>query len=275
MVIPYHPPESPAHLADYLPPRSWILLIEPGELESEGRQYLERFDRPQGFHGVADVFRRFVQFPSITASAIATGSLETTCRLPIESVERFSGHIDKVRDEFDDAGRGQQVFLICQTEAEVRRLSEVFGGTQLANDGRLHFSLGTLQSGFRLVPESHRSARQRVASFFRRADVQRPAAVHRRLGRAIDSFLDLHDGDLVVHLSHGIARYRGMKLHGEERAGRGASGTGVSRQDEALRAGFEESAWCRNTWAASRAGPCSPGSGDACGRRRSVASKRP
>src|SRR5207237_6616205 len=28
--------------------------------------------------------------------------------------------------------------------------------------------------------------------------------------RAIDSFLDLQEDDLVVHLSHGIARYRGM-----------------------------------------------------------------
>src|SRR5262245_35889082 len=30
--------------------------------------------------------------------------------------------------------------------------------------------------------------------------------------RAIDSFLDLSEGDLVVHVSHGIARYRGMQL---------------------------------------------------------------
>ncbi len=30
--------------------------------------------------------------------------------------------------------------------------------------------------------------------------------------RAIDSFLDLHEGDLVVHVSHGIARYRGMQV---------------------------------------------------------------
>ena len=67
------------------------MLIEPGELASEGRQYLERIERPQGFHGVADVIRQAVRFPSVTASAIATGSLETTCRLPIESVERFSG----------------------------------------------------------------------------------------------------------------------------------------------------------------------------------------
>src|SRR5262249_26009822 len=30
--------------------------------------------------------------------------------------------------------------------------------------------------------------------------------------RAIDSFLDLQEGDLVVHVSHGIARYRGMEV---------------------------------------------------------------
>ena len=34
----------------------------------------------------------------------------------------------------------------------------------------------------------------------------------RRLGKPIDSFLDLRAGDLVVHLSHGIGRYRGIEL---------------------------------------------------------------
>ena len=199
-----------AHLADYLPPQSWFLLIEPGELESEGRQYLERLARPQDMHTVADVIRQATAYPSVTAAAIATGSLETTCRLPIESVERFSGHIDKVRDELDDAGRGQEVFLICQTEAEIRRLGEVFGSTHVAREGRLHFSIGTLQSGFRLVPD--RTVVLSSGELFRRADVQRPAVGRRHLGRAIDSFLELHEGDLVVHLSHGIARYRGMKL---------------------------------------------------------------
>jgi len=206
------PPTTPesAHLADYLPPRSWFLLIEPGELEAEGRQYLERVKRPQGLHNVAGVIRRAVEFPSVTASAIATGSLETTCRLPIESVERFSGRIDRVREELDDAGRGQEVFLICQTEAEVRRLGEVFASTQIACEGRLHFLIGALQNGFRLVRDH--IVLLSSGELFRRADVQRPTAVHRRLGKAIDSFLDLHEGDLVVHLSHGIARYRGMKL---------------------------------------------------------------
>jgi len=42
----------------------------------------------------------------------------------------------------------------------------------------------------------------------------------RRLeSRAIDSFLDLAEGDLVVHLSHGIARYRGMEVLEKNAAG--------------------------------------------------------
>ena len=45
---------------------------------------------------------------------------------------------------------------------------------------------------------------------FRRADLRRPS--RRRLSRVIDSFLELREGDLVVHVGHGIARYRGLKL---------------------------------------------------------------
>ena len=202
-------PAVSAHLADFLPPGSWFLLIEPGDLEAEGRQYLERLERPQDFHTVAAVMQRVVEFPSVTASSVAAGSLETTCRLPIESVERFSGDINRIRTELDEAGAGQEIFLVCQTDAEVRRLGEVFGTTHVAQQGHLHFPVGSLQNGFRLVPD--RIVLLSSAELFRRTDIKRPAA-RRRLGRAIDSFLELHEGDLVVHVTHGIARYRGLTL---------------------------------------------------------------
>ncbi len=35
-----------AHLTDYLPPQSWVLLLEPMELEQHGRQYLQRVEPP-------------------------------------------------------------------------------------------------------------------------------------------------------------------------------------------------------------------------------------
>jgi transcription-repair coupling factor (superfamily II helicase) len=189
-------------------------LVEPADVEAEGRQYLDRLERPPEFHTVSAVFQRAFAFPSVTASAVATGSLETTCRLPIESVERFTGDLQRVRGQLDEAGAGQEVFLVCQTEAEARRLGEVLAVTRAAHEGRLHFPVGNLQNGFRLVPD--RIVLLSSAELFRRADVNRPRGTHemgrRRLGRVIDSFLDLHEGDLVVHVAHGIARYRGLKL---------------------------------------------------------------
>jgi transcription-repair coupling factor (superfamily II helicase) len=201
------------HFANYLPTDSWFYLVEPADVEEEGRRYLERLERPQDCHGVASTLRQITQFPSVTAAGIASGSLETTCHLGIESVERFSGDIAKVRDELDtlmsagDVG-GQDVFVVCQTEAESQRLREIFAPTRLAAAGRLHYPIGRLKTGFRLVSE--RVALVSGSELFHRADLNRPS--RRRLGRIIDSFLELREGDYVVHLSHGIGRYRGLEL---------------------------------------------------------------
>ena len=198
-----------SHLTDHLPPRSRFLLIEPMELELQGRHYLERLEHPPDFHTVSDALREVYHFSSVAAWAVAAASLETTCRLKIESVDRFSGDINKVHGELDEAGAGQQVYLVCQTEAEVRRrLSEVFRETDAAKQGRLQFIVGTLQNGFRLVSE--RIVLLSSGELFRRADLRRPS--RRRLSRVIDSFLELREGDLVVHVGHGVARYRGLKL---------------------------------------------------------------
>ena len=119
--------------------------------------------------------------------------MEATCHLRIESVERFSGDIGKVRDELDSAGAGQELFLICQTEAESERLGEVFGETRLAADWADCISWSaTCGAGFRLVPE--RIVLVSGDELFHRVDLSRAAAA--RLGRVIDSFLDLREGDL-------------------------------------------------------------------------------
>jgi transcription-repair coupling factor (superfamily II helicase) len=50
--------------------------------------------------------------------------------------------------------------------------------------------------------------------FHRTTELSRPSS--RFSGRAIDSFLQLRESDLVVHLAHGIGRYRGIKLIAKE-----------------------------------------------------------
>ncbi|MGW8257982.1 MAG: DEAD/DEAH box helicase, partial [Thermoguttaceae bacterium] len=197
-----------AHLADYLPPGSWLFLIEPLEIQQQATHYLQRLDAPVQVHDLAEVMRKIFSFPSVSACAIATATLERTCRLPIESVERFSGDINKVREELEAVGAEQDVYVVCQTEAETRRLQEIFGTTSLSRQGRLHFLPGALHNGFRIVSE--RAMVLSSGELFRRTDLRR--LPRRRLSRVIDSFLELREGDLVVHVSHGIARYRGLKL---------------------------------------------------------------
>ena len=94
------------------------------------------------------------------------------------------------------------------TDAEVERLHELFRDTELAAGQHLHFPRGHLRTGFRLVPE--RTIVISANELFLRGEVRR--VPRRRLGKPIDSFLDLRPGDLVVHLSYGIGRYRGIQL---------------------------------------------------------------
>ena len=163
------------------------------------------------------------------------------------------------------------MFIVCQTEAEVQRLSEIFGSTQVARDGRLHFPLGRAAAR---LPAGARDGIVLVSSgeLFHRADLQRPA--RRRLGRVIDSFLELREGDLVVHVAHGIARYRGLKLL--EKDGQVEEHLVLEfRGGTKLYVPARRSAWCRSTWAGRRAGRRWPGSAARSGTHRRTRSRRP
>lgn len=196
------------HFTNYLPQQSWFLLVEPNEIEEEGRYYHRRLEQPEDFFATTTTLKEIYKFPSVTASGIPSGSYETTAHLQFESIERFSGDVHRVREELDTAAAGQRVFLVAETEAEIKRLTELFGETQLLNEGRLQFVLGRLSSGFRLVDQQ--VVLLSAAELFQRQDVARTSM--RRVGRAIDSFLQLNEGDLVVHVAHGVGRYRGLKL---------------------------------------------------------------
>lgn len=196
------------HFTSYLPDKSWFLLVEPNEIDEEGRYYHGRLENPEDFFATSLTLKEIYKFPSVTASGVPAGSYDTTAHLQFESIERFSGDINRVREELDAAATEQQVYLVAETEAEVERLSELFVESKLMTEGRLRFVLGRLANGFRSVGEH--VVLISSAELFQREEIARPT--RRKTGRAIDSFLQLNEGDLVVHVSHGIGRYRGIKL---------------------------------------------------------------
>jgi transcription-repair coupling factor (superfamily II helicase) len=195
---------------EYFPDGTWVALIEPNDLREEGRQYLARLDDPRGIYSVESSFERLIRFPSIAVSALSADSLEATCHLRIESVERFSGDLGRVKAELDGAAAGDRVLIACHNAAEVERLGEVFGDTAMAQQGRLHRAIGRIRAGFHLIDAGTLVIADH--ELFARADVRRPVTRRRYESRAIDSFLDLNEGDLVVHVNHGIARYRGLQF---------------------------------------------------------------
>jgi transcription-repair coupling factor (superfamily II helicase) len=207
------------HFCDYLPPGSWVVLVEPEDLQEASQHYLERVADPAGLFSVTGVFQQVLRFPSITVSALPHPSVEATCHLRVESVERFSGNVAQVREELDTAAGTDWVLIACHNEAESKRLGEILAAGQLALSDRLRLVTGKVRAGFRMV-EAGLVVLGSQDLFHR--DETRQIQPRRRLeSRAIDSFLDLAEGDLVVHVSHGIARYHGMQLldkhgHAEE-----------------------------------------------------------
>ncbi|RUL88049.1 transcription-repair coupling factor [Tautonia sociabilis] len=208
-------PEALGHLADYLPEGGWVALVEPEDLKEQGGHYLARVERRRGLFTVEGTFRRLTERPSIALSAVASSSLETTCRLRVESVERFSGELAKVKAELESASAGHRVLIACHNAAEVERLGEVFADTGLVREGRLELTLGRVRSGFHLIDAGLLVIGDH--ELFDRAEVRRGTGRRRYESRAIDSFLDLNEGDLVVHVNHGIARYRGLQLVDKEK----------------------------------------------------------
>ena len=198
------------HLADLVPAGTIWAIAEPGEVAEEARRMHERLaDTAAGLFAPDDVLARINRFASVGLSALAPSSLDATATLAIESVERFTGVLDRVREELDTVGRDQEVWVVCPSDAEEKRLAELLASSAPARTGRLRFARGRLSAGFRLVPE--KLVLVGSAELFNRDEAAaRPQK--QRLSRAIDTFLDLHEGDHVVHVAHGIGRYRGLKL---------------------------------------------------------------
>ncbi len=72
--------------------------------------------------------------------------------------------------------------------------------------------MGHVKAGFRLV--SHDITIIGAQELFRReaTPTSRRISIRKYETRAIESFLDLAEGDLVVHVNHGIARYKGLQV---------------------------------------------------------------
>ena len=183
------------HFAAYLPPETWFLLVEPGELEGGGQALSRAAGPAAGFSlRAARRSRRSTSFrrsprPACPAarwrrratcgSNRSSGSAATSPRSATSSTRSASAN---------------EMFIVCQTEAEVAAAQRsLFADTQLLADGPAALRARASDSAASAWCRD-RSALVSGSELFHR-DATCAAPPRRRLGRAIDSFLDLREGD--------------------------------------------------------------------------------
>ncbi len=219
-------PESTesTHLFAHLPDETVVVLWAPLEIAEQARSYLDRLpEEIKGMYPLKAVLGHTQSFARLELSQFDQGSMamETLVgqeaphiKLPIQSLQRFETEIKKAMAELAELAEDHEVVVFCENEGERKRLGEILDSDQPGLRQRISMPLGYLHRGFVWEGENQADTR-RIAllghhELFHRYE-QRRRAQKVTASRPVDSFLDLKEGDYVVHVAHGIARFMGMQ----------------------------------------------------------------
>ena len=209
-------PSSARSLLEVLPESACLLLLGPGTGSRKRRQLWDE----------TVAARRHAASGALPAKALvlppedAERSIAEFRRIEIDeegeahgfapppAVERDMGRLISLLGAARRAG--EDVLIMCDNEGQVERLEEILverGGSRLTREVTL--GIGSLSGGFRidgprplLVLTDH--------EIFRRSRRLRGRA--RFCGVAtLESIASIGPGDYVVHMDHGIGRYRGIQ----------------------------------------------------------------
>ena len=112
----------------------------------------------------------------------------------------------------DWLGSGWRVAVFCNNEGEMERLRDVIPEPEVNHPG-LEFTIGTVAGGF-TFPTGKLAVLSDAELFGRYRNTRARRLALRRAreqaSRAQIDFSELNEGDYVVHLEHGIGRFRGL-----------------------------------------------------------------
>ena len=184
------------HLASYLPNKTIVLYVEPDGLREQADRSIERSSNPDQMIGWEQTQKELAHLAAATASYVSSGHLGARWQLPVESVEQFSGDIGDLRLQVDrigvdPSGKPADVFVIARIEGELDRVNEILSSTAAFQAGRIHLSVGCVHEGYRL--RDQQAVIVGCDQMFHRTELRRRG--RKKLGKAIDSFMDLREGD--------------------------------------------------------------------------------
>jgi len=217
---------EPRALIELLPDTTLLLRLDPGgEAGARSRLWEEiREARRRAFDSAAPV-EALVAPPDLVEARVAAlrridvtrnGADETPdagldIRLfPVREPPDIDRDMARLASTLARAiERGVTPFILCDNQGQIERLEEILrerGGTSLV--GGVTLAIGSLSGGFEvegptplLVLTDH--------EIFRRT--YRRARARFRGAATLESIASITPGDYVVHMDHGIGRYRGIK----------------------------------------------------------------
>jgi len=192
----------------YLPPDTIVAFDEPVEAQEIGRTFWTRLNQPRGMMPVENLFRRANSFAQLHLFGLPGGADGERFSFGVQSLARFETKTSEALRELATLARERDVLLYCDSEPERQRFVELWGQTIGDLPKRLHLTIGMMHRGFdwpegRLAVVGHHEIFHR---YQQRRKIRKSHAA-----RPIESWLDLHEGDFVVHVVHGIGRFLGMK----------------------------------------------------------------
>lgn len=188
-------------------PDAWCLWAYPQEIKEAAEAYHSRNSENESIYSWAEIQKRMAGLAPATADQLATSTSTAYCALPVESLDHVNDSEEDAKTQLDVISAGHETHVVARVDGELERLNELFQSTAIAAKGKLRLSVGCVHRGYRWLQP--KTIVMGVDQLFKRGQLRR--VPKRKVGKAIDSFLDLNDGDLVVHLAHGIGRYRGLK----------------------------------------------------------------
>jgi len=220
-------PDQTTHLGAYLDERTIVCSSEPqavyelagdvyrrlGEKAEDERQMVSRrmgiesAESGVGMFEPKEVFDSLAGFASVEMHTFqATGDDATP--MGVRSIEKLALNTQEALAELEELSQVADVWVYCENPAERDRFLELLATSHKELGDRVNTGIGHLAAGF-YWPEEKLVAVGHHEVFHRFAKVRRIRRM--RTGRPIDSLLDLKAGDYVVHISHGIAKFEGLR----------------------------------------------------------------
>lgn len=197
-----------------LEPDTIIFIEEPTDVQDVADVFIRRVEKPDALYKWSEIYKKISDFKQVHISRFAHG--EDSIELRIKSTQQFeakgvpgwSGHKTALKQLAELAQNGWDVYLYCETSAEIKRIQEIIAQDIKKLPDEFHLVAGFIHRGF--IIEDITTIAATHHELFGQTIIRRTI---RPISTAvtIDTAADLNKGDYVVHINYGIGKFKGIE----------------------------------------------------------------